>query len=243
MQSFFIALQFLSRIHLVKQTVWPDRAFGQSIIWFPLIGTVIGAILCVVCHFVSMFFAGIYMATILVAIWLFITGGLHADGCMDTADGLFSGRDREQMLEIMKDSRVGSYGVMAFVLLVLLKICFLASIDERALIAVLVGIPTAARFGTLISILAFPYARKQGLGRTFKKYAPSHALFYGLILTLLPGLYIGWRYLLVVAFAVAVAILADLYILRRLGGLTGDTYGAVLECNEMLLLGFAACLY
>ena len=81
---------------------------------------------------------------------------------MDTADGLFSGRSRERMLEILKDSRVGAGGVTAFVFLVLLKVAFLSQLAPEAALPALVGIPAAARFGTLISIFQFPYAASRG---------------------------------------------------------------------------------
>ena len=90
MKSFFIALQFLSRIHVVTQTVWTEADFGRSVIFFPLVGTVIGAVLCLAYAGISLWFSQPYTAVLLVLCWLFVTGGLHADGLMDTADGLFS---------------------------------------------------------------------------------------------------------------------------------------------------------
>ena len=164
MKSFFIALQFLSRIHVVTQTVWTEADFGRSVIFFPLVGTIIGAVLCLAYAGVSLWFSQPYAAVLLVLCWLFVTGGLHADGLMDTADGLFSGRSRERMLEILKDSCVGSNGVVAFVSCTALKICFLANLPQQAVCAVLLAVPTAARFGVLIGIFQFPYARTAGLG-------------------------------------------------------------------------------
>ena len=102
MKSFFIALQFLSRIHIVKQTVWSDRDFGKAVIWFPIVGMMIGFFLSIVYTAASYFLSGIYLAIVVVAAWFYITGGLHADGYMDTADGVFSGQNRKRMLEIMK---------------------------------------------------------------------------------------------------------------------------------------------
>ena len=89
MKSFFIALQFLSRIHVVTQTVWTEADFGRSVIFFPLVGTVIGAVICLAYVGISLWFSQPYMAVLLVLCWLLVTGGLHADGLMDTADGGF----------------------------------------------------------------------------------------------------------------------------------------------------------
>lgn len=237
MKSFFIALQFLSRIHVVSQTVWTEEDFGRSVIFFPLVGTVIGVILCVIFKGISIFFSQPYVAIGLVVCWLFITGGLHADGLMDAADGLFSGRSRERMLEILKDSCVGSNGVIAFFSIMALKICFLAQVPQEAVYAALLAVPTAARFGVLIGIFQFPYARQHGLGQAFIQYAPPHVLMKAGILALFPLLCVGWSYCLILGSAIFISLGINSYIARQLGGLTGDTYGAVIECSEMVLTG------
>ena len=155
---------------------------------------------------------------------------------MDTADGLFSGRSRERMLEILKDSRVGAGGVTAFVFLVLLKVAFLSQLAPAVALPALVGIPAAARFGTLISIFQFPYAREQGLGRAFVTYAPAHTVEKALVLALAPVFFCGPFYLALLGAAMLLSLWANGRISRKLGGVTGDTYGAVLEGSEMALL-------
>lgn len=239
MKSFFIALQFLSRIHVVTQTVWTEADFGRSVIFFPLVGTVIGAVLCLACAGISLWFSQPYTAVLLVLCWLFVTGGLHADGLMDTADGLFSGRSRERMLEILKDSCVGSNGVVAFVSCMALKVCFLANLPQQSVCAALLAVPTAARFGVLIGIFQFPYARHQGLGQAFVQYAPRRALVKAFLCALPPLVIAGWGYFLLLGAVILISLGLNTYIARRLGGVTGDTYGAVIELSEMLLLGLA----
>lgn len=242
MNSFLIALQFLSRIHLATQTVWTNEDFGRSVIFFPLVGTIIGAFLVFVYFVVSAMFAPLYMAVLVCGAWLYITGGLHTDGYMDTADGILSGRSRERMLEILKDSRVGSSGVMAFVFLVLLKVSFLASLPESIVPLCLLSIPTASRLGALVSIFAFPYARKEGLGRAFIQYRPKHVFWKGGMLALIPVFYAGPIHAAFLGAGLGMALLMNRYICRYLGGVTGDTYGAVIEGSEMVLLGIAAIL-
>ena len=239
MKSFFIALQFLSRIHVVTQTVWTEADFGRSVIFFPLVGTVIGAVLCLAYVGISLWFSRPYMAVLLVLCWLLVTGGLHADGLMDTADGLFSGRSRERMLEILKDSCVGSNGVVAFVSCMALKVCFLANLPQQSVCAALLAVPTAARFGVLIGIFQFPYARQQGLGQAFVQYAPRRALVKAFLCALPPLAVAGWGYFLLLGAVMLISLGLNTYIARRLGGVTGDTYGAVIELSEMLLLGLA----
>ena len=123
MRSFLTALQFLTRIHLVRQENLTAEDFGRSTRFFPLVGVVLGA-LYLLAALACLAFLGLPSYTgkaILVLLPLLLTGGLHADGFMDTVDGLFSGRSRERMLEIMKDSRTGSFGVAAFAGLLLLN--------------------------------------------------------------------------------------------------------------------------
>ena len=99
--------------------------------------------------------------------------------------------------------------------------------------------PTAARFGVLIGIFQFPYVRQQGLGQSFVQYAPRRALVKAFLCALLPLAVAGWSYCLLLGAAMLISLGLNTYIARRLGGVTGDTYGAVIELSEMLLLGLA----
>ena len=135
-----------------------------------------------------------------------------------------------------REGRVGAGGVTAFVFLVLLKVAFLSQLAPEAALPALVGIPAAARFGTLISIFQFPYAREQGLGRAFVTYAPAHTVEKALVLALVPVFFCGPFYLALLGAAMLLSLWANSRISRKLGGVTGDTYGAVLEGSEMALL-------
>lgn len=242
MKAFLIALQFLSRIHLVTQTVWTNEDFGRSVVFFPVVGMLIGIFLSVVYVVSGCMFLPPYCAVFVVIAWLFITGGLHADGLMDTADGIFSGRTRERMLEILKDSCVGSNGVIAFFMVASLKICFLANMPMHMAVPTLLGVPAAARFGALISIFLFPYAREQGLGRAFVDYALPHTVEKAFLLALLPLFWCGFMYLVVLGAAIVISLVVNARIVQLLGGVTGDTYGAVIEVSEMVLLGISCVL-
>ena len=128
MTPFFIALQFLTRLKIVNQTEWTMEDFGKSVATFPYIGLIIGIFLTIIYFIFSQFLAPVPLMLIIVISEFLFTGGLHADGLMDTSDGLFSGREREKKLEIMKDSRIGSFGVVAFVFVTLLKSQLLTAI-------------------------------------------------------------------------------------------------------------------
>ena len=103
MTPFFIALQFLTRLKIVNQTEWSVEDFGKSVVAFPYVGLIIGLILAILYGVLSPFIPIMPLMLIIVVAEFLITGGLHADGLMDTSDGLFSGRERERKLEIMKE--------------------------------------------------------------------------------------------------------------------------------------------
>ena len=276
MTPFFIALQFLTRLKIVNQTEWSVEDFGKSVVAFPYVGLIIGLILALLYGILSPFIPLVPLMLILVIAEFLITGGLHADGLMDTSDGLFSGRERERKLEIMKDSRIGSFGVVAFVFVTLLKWQLLTAIPTAEFIPMaLIMMPLMSRWSLVLSIRSYPYAREQGMGASFANLAPKHVITYntlstffmpivilliGVILyTLLYGVYsifsiadvgyvvglgvlvyatLGIFQINIVSMIITYIInrLLNRYIVKQLGGTTGDTYGFVVEVTEVLLL-------
>ena len=122
MNSFLIGLQFLTRIFVVKQSIWTEQSFGESVKYFPAVGAVLGTICAGVVGAINFLHLPLFTGTIGFASLIILTGGIHCDGLMDSADGLFSGREREKILEIMKDSRAGSFGVVAMILVAAIEI-------------------------------------------------------------------------------------------------------------------------
>lgn len=241
MKAFLIGLQFLTRLHLVKQTEWTMEGFGRSVLYFPLVGMVIGAFMALIWWLLQDRLSPQLMGLLLVAFEFLFTGGLHADGFMDTCDGLFSGRDRERKLEIMKDSRVGSNGVVGFVFLTLLKWQFLANLTGEYTLVLLFIIPTLSRYSLTMSLRLFPYARPEGMGKAFAQYSPSYTLLVSTFWAVLLLIPFTWLYALFFGITIALNLLFNSYITKHLGGLTGDTYGFVIELTELCLL-FAAVL-
>lgn len=184
MTPFFIALQFLTRLKIVNQTEWSMEDFGKSVAAFPYVGLVIGLILALLYGILSPFIPLVPLMLIIVVAEFLITGGLHADGLMDTSDGLFSGRERERKLEIMKDSRIGSFGVVAFVFVTLLKWQLLTAIPTAEFIPMaLIMMPLMSRWSLVLSIRSYPYARKEGMGAAFANLAPKHVITYNTLST------------------------------------------------------------
>ena len=236
MKGFFVGLQFLTRLKIVNQTEWKVEDFGASVTYFPLVGLVIGAFMWALYSLANPYISVSLLMLILVIFEFLFTGGLHADGFMDTCDGLFSGRDRERKLEIMKDSRVGSNGVVGFVFLTLLKWQLLVNLQTVVVPVVLVSMPILSRYTMVISIQKFPYARPEGLGKFFAANAPKYATSVATVLALLPLFFYGWLYAYLYAVALTVNLIINSYVTKHFGGTTGDTYGFVCELSEVFII-------
>ncbi len=241
MKHFFVALQFLTRLKLVNQTSWMVEDFGRSVPYFPIVGWSIGGFLLGFYLLGQSVFPHQLLMLLLVITEFLYTGGLHADGFMDTCDGLFSGRDRERKLKIMKDSRVGSNGVVGFVFLTLLKWQLLVYIPTIYLPFLLLCMPALSRYTMCLSITKYPYARPEGMGKAFAQYAPPYTITVATIGILIPLLLfyywnVGTLSIYLAAVAIFVNYLMNSYCTKHLGGVTGDTYGFVVESTEIFLL-------
>ncbi len=243
MNDFITGLQFLTRIRLVNQSEWSPESFGRSVKYFPLIGAVIGMVLALLNQIIDGYLPllGIYIpqhvaATVLIIALVIISGALHCDGFMDTMDGIFSGRSRERMLEIMKDSRVGANGVVSFSMLILLKWSLLLDISPTVMPVALFVMPVLARFAMVIGVTSFPYARPDGIGKAFAEYAGRTTLYIALVLTLLLVVPLGRHAVIAGGTAILFAFVFCRYVTQLLGGMTGDVYGAVTELTEAMVL-------
>ncbi len=237
MRDFITCLEFLTRIRFSNRTDWRDEDFSCSVPYFPLVGLVIGAFLGAVNYgLVYLAVPDFTRATLLILAEIIITGGLMYDGFMDTSDGVFSARSRERMLEIMKDSHVGSNAVLAVIVLILLKVSAYLAVNPAELTVALIAMSVATRTFMVIFIVNFPYARKTGIGHMFKMYArPRYtviALLIGIAITALCGA----KYLILMAVTFALVFGIAKFLQSQLGGLTGDTYGALTECGNVLYL-------
>lgn len=243
MKNFITGLQFLTRITITKQSEWSPESFGRSVKFFPLIGGIIGIILVGINYLFSDYLPlrGIYLpphvlTTLLIVSNVVLVGGLHCDGFMDTMDGIYSGRSKEKMLEIMKDSRVGANGVMAFVLLIFIKWSLIMDISPLLLPNALLIMPTLGRFAMVIGITVFPYARPDGIGKAFAQYAGKYTMYSGLFFVLLLIVPLGKQAIVCIPVISIVTILFAMHIKNKIGGLTGDIYGAISELAEIMVL-------
>lgn len=230
---------------------------SRSVVYFPIAGAMIGACLYAAAWLLALFVPAWPGAVLLLIFWTALSGGLHLDGWMDTADGVLSHRSRERMLEIMKDSRVGAMGVLAAVFLLLFKASLLAELMQHEIIKLygplLVVIPMWSRAWMSTAIAGWPFARKgEGIAILFhevKHAQAAAALLLPAAATALVLRFAGMGreeallWLLIFAFCTFIVggILAA-WLNHKLGGLTGDTYGAMNEAIEASLL-FAAVIW
>ena len=158
------------------------------------------------------------------------------DGFMDTVDGVFSGRDRERQLEIMKDSRVGSFGAVALGGLLLINWAALRDIPLEVIPIVLLLMPIIGRMAMVMVITAFPYARKEGMGKIFSDRANKWTLMFAGMVAIFAVIPFGVIAILALAIGLFTAWAMADWLTDKLGGLTGDTYGAIETVAEMAVL-------
>ncbi|MBD3180740.1 adenosylcobinamide-GDP ribazoletransferase [Candidatus Poribacteria bacterium] len=238
LKKLILAITFLTRIPLPIPKNINNEDMGRSTPYFTLVGLLIGLILVGIDKLASYLLPVFAVNAIVFVGLIVITGGLHLDGLMDTCDGVFSGRSRERILEIMKDSRIGAFGAVGIVCLTVLKLAFLQSITDESRWLYLVLFPMLGRWGMVLGISLFPYARSsQGLGTAFTNLARKSYIFWSILPILAVGFYsLNWLIFPVIMFTGFAVWLTGHWLTVKLGGLTGDCYGAVCEVTEILAL-------
>jgi adenosylcobinamide-GDP ribazoletransferase len=245
MKSLILAIQFLTRIPININIETKENSFADSVVWFPAAGLLIGAFNALVYWLSSMVLEGMLPIVFAVLANVCITGALHVDGLADTCDGIFSARKKERMLEIMKDSRIGSNGALAVVFDMLIRIAILLSIPAFKMIWLIFSAPIASRALMPLLMKLSVYARaeggmgglflgKQGWSRTLAAFAA------GMIMVWLSLDFVG---LAAFAAAMLIIILFRSYIYSKLQGMTGDTIGAANEIAEIVFLMTAAIIW
>ncbi|MDP3013664.1 MAG: adenosylcobinamide-GDP ribazoletransferase [Candidatus Subteraquimicrobiales bacterium] len=236
MKSIIAAFQFLSSIPIkTKGEVKPD-VLGKSVAFFPLVGLVFGGVLVVSDWLFSYIIPKIVVDVFLLIILISLDGGMHLDGFMDTCDGFFGGRgDKERILKIMKDSNVGAHGVTCAVCLLLLKFALLYSLSGTLRFFALATMPLLARWSVTLAAVFFPYARDEGPGKVFSLYSGVKEFIVSTIVCLLVVFW--WKYSFLSFLGVLLfTLIFSKNMSSRIGGLTGDIYGALVEINEVIVL-------
>lgn len=235
MRDFITCLEFLTRMRFSATSDWREDDFSRSVPYFPLVGLIIGICMAGVNAGLLYISTPVFLrAVLLILAELIIIGALMYDGYMDTADGVFSARDRERMLEIMKDSRVGSNAVIALTVLVMLKAACYTVIEGELLTCVLICAFMTTRTFIVTYIVNYTYARKTGIGHMFKAHAKPSYTYAAFIVCLAILAYFGLAYVLAAGVSFLLCQILAQYLSRQLGGLTGDTYGFLTECGMVV---------
>ena len=238
--EFLVALQFLTIVRVKKNLPFSEAALGRSGAFFPLVGLLLGAVLWGLDWVCRPLVPSAFLSIVLVLTLILLSRGLHLDGLADTADGLLGSSERQRSLDIMKDSAIGTFGALAVIVVVLLKVRALDLLQGGYRGPALLLGPMLSRWACVVMAYSSRPARPEGLGATFvtktqfREFALASVFALALVFVLLE--IVG----LVVFIPLAALVLAfTLYCNRRLGGVTGDTLGALGEMVETAVL----CLF
>ena len=236
------AFAFLTRLPVWAGPV-TEVELGRSVAFFPLVGLVLGLMVTGFAYALAGTLPSPIMAVLLVALLAGLTGALHLDGLSDLFDGLAGGKgDPQRALAIMRDSRIGAQGTVALLLVIAAKIAATyVLLEMRDYLAILV-VPVIGRFAVVPLIVLFPYARPDGLGRAFNGQARGVDLGIATVTMGAVVVAFGWSLLKPVGAAAVTALALGFWLRARLGGLTGDIYGAAIELAETAAL-IAACAH
>jgi len=228
LQGLVTALSFLTIIPFGKTIKQED--LPKSIIFFPLVGLMIGGLLVLVRYLVSPFFSPSLTCLLVVGTWAALTGFLHLDGFCDTVDGLSGGRNKEDILRIMEEPNIGAKGAVALVFLLLLKVFSIQGLSAFGLLIA----PMMGRWAMVVASAMTSYPKPSGLGKPFVGYTKKKGLFVSTlpVFVVLLRLNLFWHIVLTLLFV----FVAVSYLKKRIGGITGDNLGAICEIAETLTL-------
>ncbi|WP_318363952.1 adenosylcobinamide-GDP ribazoletransferase [Enterobacter sp.] len=241
MKLFLATLAFMSRIPVPERFMQglAVEQYVRGIVTFPLVGVVLGALGGLVFILLDGWCGFPLAALFSVLALALLTGGFHLDGLADTCDGVFSARTRERMLAIMRDSRLGTHGGLALIVVLLAKVLVIAELALRDMpvLTVLIAACAAGRGGAVLLMYGHRYAREEGLGNLFiGKISLAQTLITLGITALLAAMLLGITGLLALAITLVAIYLLGLMLKCTLGGQTGDTLGAAIELGEVIFM-------
>ncbi|OGW40537.1 MAG: cobalamin 5'-phosphate synthase [Nitrospirae bacterium GWD2_57_9] len=244
-KNLITAVQFLTIFTLKREYQEEERSLPRSIVFFPVVGFLIGFLLVNADKVMMLIALPQGVANILlVALSVLVTRALHVDGLADTLDGLMGGRDRESRLAIMRDSRLGTAGAVGIFFVLFLKYVTLNNLFESEKVAALLTAPLLARWSQTIMVYNARYGRDEGMGKAFVGHLRASGLAAASAVAMGLSAFVVYRLdarsvVLIVTLLAGVLLLTFLarsYLHRKLGGVTGDSIGAVSELNEVLVL-------
>ncbi len=213
---------------------WAAGDSGRASVWYPFVGLVVGALTWLAWKGALFAFPPLVSGIITLVIWVVLTGGLHLDGLADCCDGLLASTSLERRLEIMKDPRLGAFGVIGLVLVLFLKAATLASLTSVSGVGILLA-ASLARWCILPAGI-MPLARPSGMGADFAVGFQRSFMIWGALIPLAIATALGTRGVLSAAVGIAASALILRFAKSRIGGLTGDVFGMIVEVVETVVL-------
>lgn len=242
MQAFLLALQLMTRlpVKLDKSVYADERLAGRSVLYYPVVGLVIGLVLVAVSYLLTglgLQEDSLLLAALVLAVWVFITGALHLDGLGDSADAWLGGYgDPQRTLEIMKDPYCGPAAVVSIGLVLIVKFSALVEINNEYWVGLILT-PVLARASVIALFMTTSYVRKNGMGELAALNIPGQQAWFVLMMVvvacfLITGLKAFW----IILFVAMLFYFLRQLMLQRIGGMTGDTAGALIEVIETCVL-------
>ncbi|MFO7815447.1 MAG: adenosylcobinamide-GDP ribazoletransferase [Halanaerobiales bacterium] len=237
MNSFLIALQFITTIPVKKELKYSEKEIAHSMIYYPLVGSILGLVLVLINLIGSKLLPDLVSSSLLLMFFVLLSGGIHLDGLADSFDGFLGGKNKKEILSIMRDSSIGVYGVLAVFLILIFKFTLLIELPIARKNMILIIVPTISRWAMVLAVYLFPYARKEGFGKAYKLYLKKkHVLAATVWVLLLTLILFFWKGALVLGVSFLIIWLIGEFITRKIDGLTGDNYGAINEIMEVAVL-------
>lgn len=237
MKGFLAALQFLTILPIQLKSV-TEKELAWSMTYFPMAGFCIGLMLVAVSWLLTSVGIQSYLLCLFLIVFLVvITGGLHLDGLADTADGFLSGTSSGDMLVIMRDSRIGTMGVLSLVCVILTEIFLLKEVPRVFLPAAVLLMCLVSRWAMVLLMFLFPYARKEGKAMAYMAGRKNYIGILSSTLALLLA-YLTWGFwgICLMAVVAIVVVIFGAYCSKKIGGITGDTLGAANEIVQVVTL-------
>lgn len=243
MNRFLAAMRFLTILPVPGKLGTAEGHLAGSVAYFPMVGLVLGGLAAAVVWAMTRIPVPPMLASaVVVVVLLTFSGALHMDGLSDTADGFLSSRSRERIMEIMKDSRVGAMGVVAIVCVLLVKFAALASMGPGRLWAAALLMPLCGRCTMVVQMALLPYARTRGLGNVFYRRGHRLSAVWAVVIMSAAGwMAAGAAGIAAAEGCVLAGILFARYCHKKIGGATGDTFGAACEIAELAAALVLAC--
>ena len=238
MKHFILITQFLTSIPINIELKVNRDDFQKAISYFPFVGLTIGIINSLLFLITSNFLPFRVAVIFAIVTQIILTGGIHLDGLSDTFDGLLSGREKNRILEIMKDSRIGTFGLLALVILLLLKFELLASLSKVQIILCIILAPVVARGFIVMSMYKKPYAREhEGMGDLFIGKATKFQYIFNIsISSILVILCLGIKAIPILLIVACFIYSFNKWVIKKIGGITGDILGAEIELIDLVFI-------